>query len=128
MTVLAGPSGEAIGNLADASAHVLARGNDFEVPDVDTGWIAAEMIDVTPLRGPLPVREEPGDASCSRRSSGAINCATDTQATVAVRIATTEPRPAFIGSADIDLRPESLGKWTGGGAFAHAVSLLENYE
>lgn len=110
---------DALSYSAHTTGHVLARGNDFKVRDVDAGRGSAQMVDVTTLRGPFSVREEPSDAVSSNWSRRAVGYGSGTHPTVTMGVSASSPQPALIGSAYGDLRPKSFAELLGNGSFTH---------
>lgn len=109
----------ALANLPNATSHVLARGNDFQMSNVDAGSVAAEVVYVATLRGPLAVREKPCDAMRADRSSCAVCYGSGTHPTVTVGVLASAPQPALTRSANRDFGPEPIGDRLRGGAFGH---------
>jgi hypothetical protein len=90
---------------AIAPMHVLFRSHFFEVLWVLARRIATKMISVVPLRRPASMRQQEGNAVCLHGTGRTISDRASADLSVASGIARSQPRPAFVWAALLDLRP-----------------------
>lgn len=127
VTVLAVRLRDALGWPTDASAHVLSRLHLFEVPDVHTWRVAAQVVEMSPWCRPLSVLDEPCDAVGVAGTSAPINDRPSAHHAVSGSLSMTNPFPTLIGTADIHLRPEPLGNRFRGWAFGHGCMVAQDW-
>ncbi len=103
---VSGPN--AVTYLADSAFHILPWSHLFKMGRILAGGIVAKVISMTSLLGPVSMSQKESNTMRPYRTSGVVTSRSDRELPVTVGVTGRLPRPAFVGAANINLRPVAI--------------------